>query len=268
MITTKRTLISICALWLVGVLEGVTPDLIQKIQPNEGEGLLILMHGCIQNNKIPKSKRSQQVVPHFLVFTTLTVFLPSGIMLISHAWIYIISIGHYKRIRTLEEAVLQRRVTEMRAAKTAAVTVLSALTCFAPLIVVTFMTTFKPPGRPGGRRLDPTQFNIKYILFPSLKILYLLAISLNPLICALKSTPFKAAFKEMLQALKRCPFKVPDTRSFKARNIFRRGHTLKHLEPNKPGKHSNTPCVIQLQYRSMTTNSSELSNTNQNKVYT
>lgn len=265
MITTKHTLISICAVWFVGVLEGVTPDLIQKSQPNEGKGLLLLMHGCIQNNKIPEGKHSPQIVPNFIVFITLTVFLPSGIMLISHAWIYMISIGHYKRIRTLEEAVLQRRVTEMRAAKTAAVTVLSALTCFAPLIVVTFMSIFEPPA---GRRLDHTQFNIKYILFPSLKILYLLAISLNPLIYALKSTPFKAAFKELLQALKRCPCKVPDTRSFKVRNIFRRGHTLKHLEPNEPGKNSNTPCVIQLQYRSLTTNPSELSNANQNEVYT
>lgn len=267
MITTKRTLISICALWFVGVLQGVTPDLIQKIQPNEGKGLLLVMHGCIQHNKIPKGKHSQQIVPYFLVFMTLTVFLPSAIMLISHAWIYIISFGHYKRIRTLEEAVLQRRVTEMRAAKTAAVTVLSALTCFTPLIVVTFVAIFMPPD--AGRIVDPSQFHIKYVLLPSLKILYLLAISLNPLICALKSTPFKAAFKEMLQALKRRPCKVPDTRSYKARNIFRRrGHTLNPLEPNKPDKNSNTPCVIQLHYLSLTTNPSELGNTNQNKVYT
>ena len=186
MITTRRTLISICALWFVGVLEGVTPDFIQKIQPYEGKGLTMLMHGCIQSNQIPKGKQSQQVMPYFLAFMTLTVFLPSGIMLISHAWIYIISIGHYKRIRTLEEAVLQRRVTEMRAAKTAALTVISALTCFAPLIVVTFMTIFMP--EKGGRlHVDPARFNIKYILLPSFKILYLLGISLNPLICALKA---------------------------------------------------------------------------------
>ena len=268
MITTRRTLISICALWFVGVLEGVTPDFIQKIQPYEGKGLTMLMHGCIQSNQIPKGKQSQQVMPYFLAFMTLTVFLPSGIMLISHAWIYIISIGHYKRIRTLEEAVLQRRVTEMRAAKTAALTVISALTCFAPLIVVTFMTIFMP--EKGGRlHVDPARFNIKYILLPSFKILYLLGISLNPLICALKSTPFKAAFKEMLQPLKRCPCKVTDTPSFKARNIFRRrGHRLKHLEPNKPDKNSSTPCVIQLQYLSLTTNPSELGTTNQNKVHT
>ena len=268
MITTTRTLISISALWFVGVLEGVTPYFIRKIQPYEGKGLMMLMHGCIQNNKIPKGKHSQQVMPYFLVFMTLTVFLPSGIMLISHAWIYIISIGHYKRIRTLEEAVLQRRVTEMRAAKTAALTAISALTCFAPLIVVTFVTIFTPP-RGGRLHVDPSQFNIKYILYPSLKILYLLGISLNPLICALKSPPFKVAFKEILQPLKRCPCKVPDTPNFKARNIFRRrGHKLKHLEPNKPDKNRSTPSVIQLQYLSLTTNPSELSTTNQSKVYT
>ena len=268
MITTRRTLISIGALWFVGVLEGVTPDLIQKIQRNEGKALLMLMHGCIQNSLIPKQKHSQKVVPHFLVFMTLTVFLPSVIMLISHAWIYIISFTHYKRIRALEEAVLQRRVTEMRAARTAAITVCSALACFAPLIVVTSMTILKPPS---GNKLELslTQFNTKHILFPSLKILYLLAISLNPLICALKSTPVKAAFKELLQAFKRCPCrKVPDTRRTNARNVFRRGLTLTHLEPNKPGTNSNTPCVIELRYLSVTTNPSELNNTNQNKVYT
>ena len=265
MITTTRTLISIGALWFVGILEGVTPDLIQRIQHNQGKALLMMMHGCIQNNKILLEKHSQEVVPHFLVFMTLTVFLPSGIMLISHAWIFIISFRHYKRIRTLEEAVLQRRVTEMRAAKTAAITVFSALACFAPLIVVTSMMILEPPS---DRRLDSTQFNIKYILFPSLKILYLLAISLNPLICALKSKPFKAAFKEMLQALKRCPCKVPNIRRTKARSIFRRrGHTLK-LEPNKPAKNSNTSYFIELQCLSLTTNPSELSNTTQNKVYT
>lgn len=265
MITTTRTLISIGALWFVGILEGVTPDLIQRIQHNQGKALLMMMHGCIQNNKILLEKHSQEVVPHFLVFMTLTVFLPSGIMLISHAWIFIISFRHYKRIRTLEEAVLQRRVTEMRAAKTAAITVFSALACFAPLIVVTSMMILEPPS---DRRLDSTQFNIKYILFPSLKILYLLAISLNPLICALKSKPFKAAFKEMLQALKRCPCKVPDIRRTKARSIFRRrGHTLQ-LEPNKPAKNSNTSYFIELQCLSLTTNPSELSNTTQNKVYT
>ena len=262
MITTKRTLISISALWFVGVLGGVTPDLTQKIQ-HDGKALLMLMHGCIQNNHIPKAKHSQKVVPHFFVFMTMTVFLPTVIMLISHAWIFIISFGHYKRIRALEEAVLQRRLTEMRAAKTAAIAVLSALACFAPLIVVTSMTILKPPS--GSKlRLDSTHFNTKFILFPSLKILYLLAISLNPLICALKSKPFKAAFKEMLQALKKCPCNVPDTRKTKVRNISRRrGHTLKHLEPNKPDENG-----IELQCISWTNNPSELNNTNQNKVYT
>jgi len=151
----------------------------------------------------------------------------------------------------------------MRAAKTAAIAVLSALACFAPLIVVTSMTILKPPS--GSKlRLDSTHFNTKYILFPSLKILYLLAISLNPLICALKSKPFKAAFKEMLQALKKCPCNVPDTRKTKVRNISRRrGHTLKHLEPNKPDENG-----IELQCISWTNNPSELNNTNQNKVYT
>jgi len=256
----------------VGVLEGVTPDLIQKIQHNEGKALLMLMHGCIQHNHIPKAKHSQKVVPHFLVFMTITVFLPTGIMLIAHAWIFIISFGHYKRIRALEEAVQQRRLTEMRAAKTAAIAVLSALACFAPLIVVASMTILKPPsGMHGMDGMDSTQFNTKYILFPSLKILYLLAISLNPLICALKSTPFKAALKEMaVHALKTCPCKVPEKRRrTKARNIFRRrGHTLKHLQPNKPDQNSTTPYFIELQCLSLTTNTSELSNTNQNKVYT
>lgn len=236
--TTTRTLVSISALWFVGVLEGVSPVLIQHIQHKEGKTLLQLMHGCIQHNKIPKESQLQHVVSHFLVLMTLAVFLPSGIMLISHAWIFIISIRQYKRIRTLEDAVSQRRVTELRAAKTVAITVFSALACFAPLIVVTFITTFKPPS---GITLDPSQFNVKFILFPSLKILYLLAITLNPLICALKSKPFKAAFKQMIQPLKRCPCKVPDTRCNITCNIFRRrGHTLKHLEPNKADTTSDT----------------------------
>ncbi|XP_078354810.1 trace amine-associated receptor 13c-like [Oculina patagonica] len=239
LVTKKRTLVLITALWFVGVLEGVSPNVIGR------KALLELMHGCLQYNKIPEESELQPIVPHFLVLMSLTVFLPSGIMLISHAWIFIISFKQYKRIRTLEDAVSQRRVTEMRAAKTVSITVFSALACFAPLLVVTFITTFEPPS---GRTLNPSQFNVKYILFPSLKILYLLAISLNPLICALKSKPFKVAFKQMLQPLKKCLCKGSDTRCNIACNIFgRRGrHTLQHFEL-KTSNSASTILRLQLQ---------------------
>lgn len=157
------------------------------------------MYGCLQHNIIPEESQLQAIVPHFIALMSLTVFVPSGVMLLTHAWIFTISIKQYWRIRAMEDAVSQRRLTEMRAAKTVAVIVFSALACFTPLTVVTFITAFKPPS---GKKLNTSQFNIKYILLPSLKILYLLAITLNPLICALKSRRFKEAFKQIFQPLK------------------------------------------------------------------
>ena len=196
LVTTKRTLAAITVLWVVGILEGISPKLIARIKREERKVLLELMHGCLQYSRIPDKSELQPIIPHFLTLMSITVFVPSGIMLISHAWIFMISFKQYRRIRTLEDAFSQRRLTEMRAAKTVAIAVFSALACFAPLVAVTFITIFEPPS---GKSLNASQVILKYMLFPSLKILYLLAISFNPLIHALKSKPFKAAFKRMLR---------------------------------------------------------------------
>ena len=182
-------------LWIIGTLEGAFANIVQHIDSKKGLILLQLIYGCPQNNKIPEEERLQTIVPHFLFLMSLTVFVPCGLMLVTHAWIFIISLRQYRRIRVAEDAVSQRRLTEMRAAKTVAIAVFSALACFTPLLAVTFITAFHPPS---GRMLNPSQFNVKFILFPCLKLLYLLAISLNPLICALKSRPFKEAFKRIL----------------------------------------------------------------------
>ena len=198
LVTKKRTLAIIIVLWIVGALEGALANIVQRIDPKKGIILLQLIYGCLQNNKIPEEKELQTIVPHFLFMMSLTVFVPCGIMLVTHAWIFIISFRQYRRIRVAEDAVSRRRLTEMRAAKTVAITVFSALACFTPLLAVTFITAFHPPS---GRKLNPSQFNVKYIILPSLKILYLLAISLNPLICALKSRPFKEAFRQILNRI-------------------------------------------------------------------
>ena len=180
----------------MGILEGISPILIAQTKREDGMALLELMHGCLQHNMIPNKTELQPIIPHFLTLMSIVVFVPSGIMLISHAWIFMISFKQYRRIRTLEDAFSQTRLTEMRAAKTVAITVFSVLACFAPLVAVTFITTFEPPS---GKSLNASQVIVKYMLFPSLKILYLLAISFNSLIHALKSKPFKAAFKRMLR---------------------------------------------------------------------
>ena len=197
--TKKRTLATIAVLWIAGALEGAFPHVFTHIRHREGKILLQLMYGCLQHNIIPEESQLQAIVPHFIALMSLTVFVPSGVMLLTHAWIFTISIKQYWRIRAMEDAVSQRRLTEMRAAKTVAVIVFSALACFTPLTIVTFITAFEPPS---GKKLNTSQFNIKYILLPSLKILYLLAITLNPLICALKRRRFKEAFKQIFQPLK------------------------------------------------------------------
>ena len=194
--TTKRTLITITVLWIIGIVEGFLPNIIREIIGKDARPLLQLIYGCLRNNFIPNERDLQPIIPHFLTLMTVSVLLPSGIMLISHAWIFIISFKQYRQIRTLEDAFSQRRVTEMRAAKTVAVIVFSALACFAPVLAVTLITTFEPPS---GNLLNASEAIVKYRLFPSLKTLYLLAISFNPLIYALKSKPFKVAFKRMLR---------------------------------------------------------------------
>ena len=46
LVTTKRSLATITALWVVGILEGVTPNLIKEITGKEGHALLELAYGC------------------------------------------------------------------------------------------------------------------------------------------------------------------------------------------------------------------------------
>ena len=181
---------------MVSIVEGFLPEIIKEIKGKDARALLELIYGCLRNNLIPEESDLQPIIPHFLILITVDVLLPSGIMLISHAWIFIISFKQYRQIRTLEDAFSQRRVTEMRAAKTVAVIVFSALACFAPVLTVTLITTFEPPS---GNPQNGSEAIVKYRLFPILKILYLLAISFNPLIYALKSEPFKVAFKRMLR---------------------------------------------------------------------
>ena len=181
---------------MVSIVEGFLPEIIKEIKGKDARALLELIYGCLRNNLIPEESDLQPIIPHFLILITVDVLLPSGIMLISHAWIFIISFKQYRQIRTLEDAFSQRRVTEMRAAKTVAVIVFSALACFAPVLAVTLITTFEPPS---SNLRNGSEAIVKYRLFPILKILYLLAISFNPLIYALKSEPFKVAFKRMLR---------------------------------------------------------------------
>ena len=198
MMTKRRTLVIITIVWIAGGIGGAIPGFFRLILRNQGRILLQLMYGCIQYNVIPTQRQLKSIIPHFLFLMSLTVLLPSGIMLFTHAWIFTISRSQLRRIRVLEDAVSKRRSSEMRAAKTVAVTVFSALACFTPLVVVNFITALDPPS---GKKLTPTQINIKYILFPSLKILYLLAVTLNPFICALKTRPFKETFKKYLRPL-------------------------------------------------------------------
>ncbi|XP_068691449.1 adenosine receptor A2b-like [Montipora foliosa] len=197
LVTKNRTQALIIFLWIIGTLEGVFPNILQVlIDSRRGTTFLELLHGCIQNNLIPDKGKLAMVVPHFLFLMSLAVFVPSGIMLVTHAWIFKISTEQNRRIRAVQDAMGQKRLSEIRAAKTVAIIVFSALACFTPLLVVNFITTFEPPI---GKRLDPSQFNVKYILFPSLKILTLLAICVNPLIYALKSRPFKEVFKRIFE---------------------------------------------------------------------
>ena len=196
LVTTKRSLATITALWVVGILEGVTPNLIKEIIGKEGHALLELAYGCPRSSLIPREARIQPIMPHYLTLLAIVILVPSGIMLVSHAWIFMISFRQYRRIRTLEDAFSRRHVTELRAAKTVAVIVFSALACFVPVLAVTLITTFEPPS---GNSLNTGERIVKFRLFPSLKILYLLAISLNPLIYALKSEPFRQAIKRTIR---------------------------------------------------------------------
>ncbi|XP_068739770.1 adenosine receptor A2b-like [Montipora capricornis] len=199
LVTKNRTKALIIFLWIIGTLEAVFPNILQVlIDRRRGKILLQLLRGCIQINRIPGKRTLATVVPHFLFLMSLAVFVPSGIMLITHAWIFKISSEQNRRIRVVQDAMGLKRLSEIRAAKTVAIIVFSALACFTPLLVVDFITTFEPPA---GKTLDPSQFNVKYILFPSLKILTLLAICVNPLIYALKSRPFKEVFKRIFETV-------------------------------------------------------------------
>ena len=179
----------------MGTLEGSFAKIIRSIDKKRGSILLELLYGCLQSNKIPKEEEVKDVVPHFLALMSLVVFVPSGIMLVTHALIFKISLKQYRCIRAVQDAVGQKRLNEIRAAKTVAIMVFSALACFSPLLAVNFITIFEPPTSIGG--LDTSQFNVKYILFPSLKILTLWAMCFNPLLYALKSRPFRKALKRI-----------------------------------------------------------------------
>lgn len=198
----------------MGTLEGAFAKIIQSIDKKRGLILLELLYGCLQSNKIPEEDKVKDVVPHFLALMSLVVFVPSGIMLVTHALIFKISLKQYRSIRAVQDAVGQRRLTEIRAAKTVAIIVFSAMACFSPLLAVNFITIFEPPA--SKRRLDTSQFNVKYILFPSLKILTLWAMCFNPLIYALKSRPFREALKRIsenagISFSKRCNFELKPT---------------------------------------------------------
>lgn len=182
-------------LWVMCTLEGAFAHIIHSIDKRRGSVLLELLYGCLQNNKIPEENKVKEVVPHFLALMSLVVFVPSGIMLVTHALILKISLKQYRCIRAVQDAVGQRRLNEIRAAKTVAIMVFSALACFSPLLAVNFITIFEPPASKRG--LDTSQFNIKYILFPSLKILTLWAMCFNPLLYALKSRPFRKALRRI-----------------------------------------------------------------------
>ena len=216
--TKRRTLVIITIVWIAGGIGGAIPGFFRLIHRKQGKILLQLMYGCIQNNLIPSKRELTSIIPHFLFLMSLTVLLPSSIMLFTNAWIFVISRSQFQRIRVLEDAVSKRRSSEMRAAKTVAVTMFSALACFTPLVVINFITALDPPS---GKELTPTQINIKYILFPSLKILYLLAVTLNPFVCALKTRPFKETFKKYLKPLQvRLIVSLPTTLNYSgAKNI-------------------------------------------------
>lgn len=219
MATNKNIAGLIVLLWIMGTLEGSFAKIIRSIDKKRGSILLELLYGCLQSNKIPKEDEVKDVVPHFLALMSLVVFVPSGIMLVTHALIFKIALKQYRCIRAVQDAVGQKRLNEIRAAKTVAIMVFSALACFSPLLAVNFITIFEPPSKRG---LDTSQFNVKYILFPSLKILTLWAMCFNPLLYALKSRPFRTALKRISE---NAGISFPKRRNFQLKPKAANNHT-------------------------------------------
>ena len=91
LVTTKRTLITITVLWIVSIVEGFLRNIIREIVGKDARALLELIDECLRSNLIPNERDLQPIIPLFLILMTVTVLLPSGIILISHAWIFMTS---------------------------------------------------------------------------------------------------------------------------------------------------------------------------------
>ena len=201
-VTCTRMLACVMVVWILGAL---MPSLCRLLASNGYQKEMEAFHkfnlGCSRPNATFHHKWLQEKrdltdegrrdllgkAQTFLVlFLLINLALPFAIIAASYAVILKTSIKHYKQIKAQEGSNTTGRITEIRAAKTIGVIVVSFLVCFTPMFTISVEQVYKRPC--WGKN-----FAIKWLVMISS-----LSAILNPLIYAGRNQEFKAAFRKIL----------------------------------------------------------------------
>ena len=219
-VTCKRMLACVVFLWILGFLH-LLPKLLAKGDRHKEMAVFYKFilncsppketynyewlhekrgHGCHEREAVLKKAQL-----HMVALLIVNVALPFAIIAASYAVILKTSIKHYKQIKAQKVTNIAGKTTEIRAANTIAIIVVSFLLCFTPMFAVSVVKIYTRPC--WG----------KHFALKILATIQSLSAVLNPLIYAGRNQEFKAAFRKILgfkpkeqsSAFAHCPNKLP-----------------------------------------------------------
>ena len=201
-VTNFRILACVTLVWISGALLSLLPYLLASMDHQEEmEAFYKFNLGCSHPNatfhhKWLQEKRNlteggrmellNKAQTFLVLLLLLNLALPFVVIAASYAVILKTSIKHYKQIKAQEGSNTTGRITEIRAAKTIGVIVVSFLVCFTPMFTISVEQVYKRPC--WGKN-----FALKGLVMISS-----LSAILNPLIYAGRNQKFKAAFRKIL----------------------------------------------------------------------
>ena len=223
-VTKRRMMGCVAVLWVSGLLIPFLHKLYYTNQREETKVFHKFSFGCSHPSVSYKHKwlekknitwyekqellHKAQILMILKVITNLA--LPFIIIVICYAVILKTSVKHYKQIKAQNLSWTRGgEISEIRAAKTIAIIIVSFVVCFLPMFVISVMQVYKRPC--WGKH-------------PALKALVLLsslAAILNPLIYAGHNREFKEAFRKILNQNKRKNtqlYELPERNQVKRRN--------------------------------------------------
>ena len=203
-VTCKRMLVCVVFLWILGFLHLLPPKLLAKGKGDHHKEMAVFYKfilNCSPTNATYTHQWLREKIWHrcqdrdatlekaqmyFVALLIVNIGLPFAIIAASYAVILKTSIKHYKQIKAQEVANIAGKTTEIRAANTIAIIVVSFLLCFTPMFAISVVKIYTRPC--WGKH-----FTLKI-----LAIIQSLSAILNPLIYAGRNQEFKAAFRKIL----------------------------------------------------------------------